>query len=82
MACRQTGMRPGVVWKDVLLPSLVVTLTAAIIPMALFLLQPPSVARMLEVVFSGFLCTAVCSFFFGATAGERDVLVSKIKSLI
>ncbi|MBQ3765645.1 MAG: lipopolysaccharide biosynthesis protein [Bacteroidales bacterium] len=82
MACRQTGMRPGMVWKDVLLPSLVVTLTAAIIPMALFLLQPPSVARMLEVVFSGFLCTAVCSFFFGATAGERDVLVSKIKSLI
>ncbi len=81
MACRQTGMPFAKVRKDVLLPGALVTLAAAVVPLAIFLLQGPSLWRTLEVVFSSFLTTALAAFLLGTTAGERNAVVSKIKSL-
>lgn len=81
-ACKQTDMRLSMVFRDVLLPSAVVTLTAGIVPLLLFLLQQPSLLRMFEVVVCSFLATAVCAFFLGTTAGEREAVLSKIKSYI
>ena len=82
MARRQTGMAFSTVRKDVLLPVAVVTLAAAVVPLAIFLLQGPSHWRTLEVVVSSFLSTALAAFLLGTTAGERNAVVSKIKSFL
>ena len=82
MACKQTGMKSSAVFKDVFAPAALVTVTACVLPLALFLLQEPSVARMIEVVLASFLSTALCTFFFGTTRGERDAILSKIKNAI
>ena len=78
-ACKQTGMKLSVVLKEVFSKAAAVTIAASVLPLAIFLLQAPSLARTIEVVLVSFLSTAVCTFLLGTTPGERNAILSKIK---
>jgi len=80
-ACAQTGLGLKKIWADVLVRSLLVTLAAAVLPLALFLTQEPSLARTLEVVAASFVATAASAYLIGATAGERQAVNEWIKKL-
>ena len=74
MACKQTGLPFRMVIAEVFTKAAVVTVTAAIVPVAIYLLNAPSTGRMIAVVLASFLMTAVCTWFFGATDEERDAV--------
>ena len=82
IAGKQIGMPLRMVLSDVFLRIACVTLASAAIPLAVFLVQPPSLIRTLEVVFTSFLSTAVSVFLLGATKGERGAVISKIHNRI
>ena len=81
-ACAQTGLKPGKIARDTLLPVALVSVPAAVVPLAVFLLQEPSPIRTLEVTLVSFLATAVSSFFLGTTSGERSAVIQTVKSRI
>lgn len=78
--CVQTGLTPRKVFSDVFVKSLSATIAAVVVPLLLFLLQEPSTARTLEVVFSSFVTTALAAFFLGSTPGERQAILNSIKN--
>ena len=79
-ACAQTGLRPGKIVRDTLLPILLVSVPAVAAPLALFLLLPPDTLRTLAVVLVSFLSTAACAFFLGTTPGEKSAVIQAVKS--
>lgn len=78
--CSQTGLPFRKVLGDVFAKSLSATAAAVVVPLLLFLLQEPSTARTLEVVFSSFVTTALAAFFLGSTPGERQAILNSIKN--
>ena len=74
MACRQTGLPFRMVLGEVFARAAAVSVTAAVVPVAIYLLNASSSGRMILVVLSSFLMTAVCTWFFGATAEEKNAV--------
>ncbi len=81
-ACVQTGLEPGKILHDMLLPVALVSVSAAVVPLAVFLPQEPSLLRTVEVVLVSFLSTAASVFFLGTTSGEKSTVIQFVKSRI
>ena len=69
------------VWTDVAARILLVALAASVLPVVLFLCQPASLARTLEVLAASMVSMALASYFFGTTAGERAAVNGIIKKV-
>lgn len=59
---------------NVILPILLTTLVAIVIPVMLNVVMEPSLVRLFVVTIVAVLCVAVSALFLGMTSGERDVI--------
>lgn len=78
--CVQTGLKVGKIARDTLLPIVLVTIPAALPPLAVFLLNEPSTLRTLWVVLLSFASTALSIFFLGTTSGEKAAVIRFVRS--
>lgn len=68
--------------REVVLPIILVTIVAVVIPLTVVLLYQQSIVRFILSIIISILSASITSFFIGLTVNERKVIVDKTISLI
>ena len=68
--------------KEVLFKISIPTILSLIVPMIIINLWEPSLIRLFATCFVSVCSTGICIFTMGLTAGERQLIVSKIRRII
>lgn len=65
--------------RDVLIKCLIVTLASLFLPMLIYHVQSPSISRLIEILITGFLSTAISIYILGLEKNERFFINDYIK---
>lgn len=68
--------------KEVLFKISIPTILSLIVPMIIINLWEPSLIRLFATCFVSVCSTGICIFTMGLTAGERQLIVSKVRRII
>ena len=68
--------------NNVLLKALYVTVFSLIIPFTIYLLQPPSIWRLLEICIVSFICTSFTVYYVGMNNEEQRYIIGVLKKKI
>ena len=68
--------------REALLPCILVSITAFILPLCVSLSMSPGLPRFIIVVFLSILWTGLCAFFIGLTKNERMFFINRVKIVI
>lgn len=69
-------------YKDVILPVIMVSGAAVIIPFLLKTIQPESFFSSLLTMVSCVLLTIICAYLFGLTSAERNTIQMKVRTVL
>ena len=76
------GLKVSMYTKEVFSPIILTTIVSIIIPITISLYMEPTILRLIVIVTTSIISVSLCALYIGMTNGERNVIISKVKSII